>query len=78
MRRPFHKRALRYIVWVERFWRTVKYEYIYLHPAEDGSEFKIGLREYIQWYNEERRHSSLADKTPDVFYEEGKPIPEAA
>lgn len=65
-------------VFIERFWRTVKYEYIYLHPAEDGSEFKLGLREYIQWYNEERRHSSLADKTPDVFYEEGKPIPEAA
>ena len=65
-------------VFIERFWRTVKYEYIYLHPADDGAEFRKGLGSYIQWYNQQRRHSSLEDKTPDMVYSEGSPIPNVA
>ncbi len=65
-------------VFIERFWRTVKYEYLYLHPAENGSEFKKGLSEYIQWYNQQRRHSSLGEATPDRIYQEGRPIPNVA
>lgn len=62
-------------VFVERFWRSLKYEYVFLHPAEDGTELKGGVRSYIGWYNSQRRHSSLGDETPDTTY--GAPIPSA-
>ncbi|UTV80729.1 IS3 family transposase [Acidithiobacillus sp. YTS05] len=58
-------------VFVERLWRTVKYEHVYLRPAETGTELKAGLRAYFDWYNAERPHSSLGDRTPDVVYAEG-------
>ncbi|MBU2798696.1 transposase, partial [Acidithiobacillus sp. VAN18-4] len=53
-------------VFVEWLWRTVKYEHVYLRPAETGTELKAGLRTYFDWYNAERPHSSLGDRTPDV------------
>ncbi len=52
-------------VFVERLWRTVKYEYIYLNPAETGTALKQGLTTYFDWYNQKRAHSSLDDQTPD-------------
>ncbi|MBU2777363.1 transposase, partial [Acidithiobacillus sp. CV18-2] len=48
-------------VFVEWLWRTVKYEHVYLRPAETGTELKAGLRTYFDWYNAERPHSSLGD-----------------
>jgi len=55
-------------VFVERLWRTVKYEYIYLNPAETGTALKQGLTTYFDWYNQQRAHSSLDDQTPDEVY----------
>lgn len=53
---------------VERLWRTVKYEQIYLNPPEDGLDLHIQLDEFFRYYNEQRRHESLAYQRPsDLF-----------
>ena len=51
-------------VFVERLWRTLKYEQIYPTPAENGHQLEEQLRTYFSWYNDERPHSSLGDSTP--------------
>ena len=51
-------------VMVERLWRSVKYEEIYLRDYADGSEAWLGLRRYFPFYNTERRHQGLGRKTP--------------
>jgi putative transposase len=58
-------------VFMERFWRSLKYEYVFLHPLEDGAALKTGLHTYITWYNQRRPHSSLEDRTPDAAYAGG-------
>jgi len=51
-------------VFVERLWRSVKYEYVYLHSFKDGKELWHGLNAYFHFYNEKRPHQSLDYKTP--------------
>ena len=51
-------------VFVERLWRTVKYEHIYLNDYQSVRELSKGLREYFEFYNRERLHQSLDYKTP--------------
>lgn len=51
-------------VFVERLWRSVKYEEIYLRDYADGSEAWRGLHRYFAFYNTERRHQSLGRRTP--------------
>jgi len=51
-------------VMVERLWRSVKYEEIYLRDYADGSEAWSGLNRYFPFYNTERRHQGLSRKTP--------------
>ena len=53
---------------VERLWRTVKYEEIYLKSYNDMVEARIELGRYLEWYNGERMHSSLGYRTPDAVY----------
>jgi len=53
---------------VERLWWTVKYQYLYLHAFENGSDLRQGLRNWFKFYNEERFHQSLNDNTPDEIY----------
>jgi len=55
-------------VFIERLWRTVKYEDIYLKDYESGKDLHNGIREYFLYYNEERLHSSLGYKTPRSIY----------
>jgi putative transposase len=55
-------------VFVERLWRTVKYEDIYLKEYPSPRDAAIGLRKYFQFYNYERPHSSLGGKTPADVY----------
>lgn len=55
-------------IFIERLWRTVKYEHIYLKVAEDGVNLYEGLNEYFCFYNSERLHQSLGYKTPEVLY----------
>lgn len=53
---------------IERLWRSVKYEKVYLHPTTKPVELASQLTEYFNYYNNERRHSSIADRTPaEVF-----------
>jgi putative transposase len=55
-------------VMIERLWRSLKYECIYLHAFETGSEARNGIERWIRRYNEERPHSSLDDRTPHEAY----------
>ncbi len=55
-------------VFVERLWRSVKYEEVYLHAYDSVGHAKAGLSRYIDFYNSCRPHSSLDKKTPDEFY----------
>lgn len=54
--------------YIERFWRTLKYEKIYLNPAEDGLDLYTNVREYIDYYNHNRRHTNIADRRPADVY----------
>jgi putative transposase len=55
-------------VFIERLWRSLKYECIYLHAFETGSALRAGLRDWIGYYNARRPHSALAGRTPDEAY----------
>ena len=56
-------------VFVERLWRSVKYERVYLRAYESVSHAKTDIAEYIEWYNTQRGHTSLdRDQTPNVAY----------
>ena len=57
-------------IFVERLWRSVKYEHVYLFPADDGLQCFRGLEEYFRYYNLERRHQSLDDETPSSLYQQ--------
>jgi putative transposase len=53
---------------VERFWWTLKYEHVYIHEADTMWQAEKGISKYISWYNSERTHMSLGNKTPDSIY----------
>ena len=55
-------------IFIERLWRSVKYEHIYLYVAEDDVQLYNGLQEYFSFYNNERSHQSLNYKTPAERY----------
>lgn len=55
-------------IFVERLWRSVKYENIYLNVYEDGVSLYKGLSEYFNFYNKELLHQSLGYKTPEMLY----------
>lgn len=65
-------------VFVERLWRSVKYEEVYLHAYETVSQVKAGLDRYFQFYNQRRPHSKLNRKTPDQVYFTSLSLPKAA
>ena len=62
-------------VFIERLWRTVKYECVYLHAFETGQQLHVGLSRYIRHYNFSRPHSSLAGRTPNEVYHQLTPPP---
>lgn len=55
-------------VFVERVWRSIKYEEVYLHAYASVSEAKSGIARYLERYNTRRPHSKLDRQTPDEFY----------
>lgn len=62
-------------IFIERFWRTLKYEEVYLKTYDSVMEAKENLKRYIYWYNHERRHSSLnGDRPFHVMITENKTI----
>jgi putative transposase len=66
-------------IFIERLWWTLKYHYLYLRSFNNGSELRRGLRYWFRFYNEERFHQSLDNRTPDeVYYDLSHPFAEAA
>lgn len=55
-------------IFIERLWRSVKYEDIYLHVYENGLDLYAGLKKYFVFYNEQRVHQSLEYKVPSACY----------
>jgi len=72
------KGAWRDNVFVERLWRSVKYEEVYLHAYDAVSDSRVGLGRYFDLYNRRRPHSSLGRKTPDQAYFIQQPLTLAA
>jgi len=62
-------------IFIERLWRSVKQEYVYLNPCETGQELWAGLNEYFRFYNTERPHQSLNNQPPKKRH---NPLEEAA
>ena len=66
-------------VFIERLWRSLKYEEVYLKAYDSVAQAKQGIDDWLMFYNEERRHSSLSRMTPDqVYYELPSGLPIAA
>ena len=65
-------------VFVERLWRSVKYEDVYLKAYETVSDARDGIGTYLKFYNSERRHQSLDRRTPDQVYLGNVEWPQAA
>ncbi len=55
-------------VFVERLWRSVTYEDLYLRAYETPAELRVGLNRYFEFYNSRRRHSALDRRPPDAVY----------
>lgn len=55
-------------IFIERLWRSVKYDYVYINPANDGNELYAGLREYFEYYNHQQHHQGIGRRVPvDLF-----------
>ncbi|QMU65417.1 MAG: IS3 family transposase [Flavobacteriaceae bacterium] len=57
-------------IFIERLWRSVKYEHVYLFPASDGRECYRGLKEYFEYYNTQRIHQSIGNQHPQTIYQQ--------
>ncbi|SEJ96226.1 putative transposase [Cribrihabitans marinus] len=55
-------------IFVERLWRSLKCECVYLHAWETGSQARAGVGKWIEFYNRKRPHSALGGKPPAVVY----------
>lgn len=53
-------------IWIERFWKSLKYNHVYLNPAEDGNELAAGIEQYINYYNQ-KIHSTTKQKPNDRY-----------
>ena len=61
-------------IFIERLWRSLKYEAVYLHDLADGFEARLLIDEWIGFYNTERPHSALDGKTPAETYRSNPPV----
>lgn len=55
-------------IFIERLWRSVKYDYVYIYPANDGLELFNGLKKYFHYYNNELAHQGIGRKIPADLY----------
>lgn len=55
-------------IFIERLWRTVKRDYIYIHPADNGTELFIGLNTFFDYYNNEKSHQGIDRCIPAFLY----------
>ena len=61
-------------IFIERLWRSLKYEAVYLHELTDGFRAERVIRDWMDFYNTERPHSALGDRTPAEAYGAGRPV----
>lgn len=61
-------------VFVERFWWSLKHEHVYLHAYDDLRVAREGIGAYMEYYNHERKHSSLGKLTPIQAYDQNLPV----
>ena len=61
-------------IFIERLWRSLKYEAVYLHELTDGFKAMRVIAEWIDFYNTQRPHSSLDGRTPAEAYAAGRPL----
>ena len=59
-------------IMIERLWRSVKYEEVYIKDYSNMFEARQELRDYFDYYNNERRHDGIGGKTPAEAYVEGR------
>jgi putative transposase len=55
-------------IFIERLWRTAKQDYVYLYPAENGSELYSGLKKFFLYYNTRKSHQGIGRITPEKLY----------
>lgn len=55
-------------VFIERLWRSLKYEEVYLHAYDSIPEARAGIRRYFDFYNQRRKHQGLDNQTPNTVY----------
>ena len=55
-------------IWIERFWRTLKMEHVYLNPADSVSMLRSGIASFIEYYNHWRHHQGIGGKVPWEVY----------
>lgn len=72
------KGAWRDNVFVERLWKSVKYEEVYLKAYDSVRQARMSIGNYLDFYNHKRPHSALDGRTPDEAYFTPQPLPEAA
>ena len=65
-------------MFVERLWRSIKYEEVYLKAYDTVSAARAGIQQYLAFYNTRRPHQAHAGLTPDVVYFNSLPRPEVA
>ena len=58
-------------IFIERLWRSMKYEAVYLHGLSDGFQAQRVIARWMEFYNTQRPHSALADSTPVEAYDKG-------
>ena len=59
-------------IFIERLWRSLKYEAVYLHELRNGLEAERLIGSWIEFYNEAHPHSSLGGQTPEEAYRDGR------
>lgn len=65
-------------IFIERLWRSLKYELIYLMSFEDGIHLSQEVQRWFHWYNQERPHQALSYRTPEVVYWETRSLSKEA
>ena len=61
-------------IFIERLWRTLKHECVYLHAWETGSETKAAIRKWMTFYKHQRPHLDLGGKPPELVYRQRNDI----
>ncbi len=65
-------------IFVERLWRSIKYEEVYLKAYQTVAEARVGINAYLEFYNRQRPHQALGYRTPAEVYQNGQEEKEAA